>query len=191
MKMLAKVLSKVFDPVVVIPVILMGTVSMAYLNGYRWRFFLLIFLLDAVVPGIYVLIRLIKKQGKDWDIHKREERIPLFMLTIGSHGLGVLTAFLIGRHPLAEMLLGLWLLAVVYAGITFFWKISVHAGVNATLATMVTLFVDARLGWVWLVPLIVGWARVMDNQHDWAQVVVGMVLAPVILVTCYGLWGIL
>ena len=190
LKLIAKVISRLFDPVIIIPLILTGTVGMAYLNGYRWKFFLFIFFLDAVVPGLFVFWRYLKNKGKDWDIHKREERIPLFMLTVVSHGLGVIVAYLLGRHPLAEILLGLWLLAVVYTGITMFWKISVHAGVNSTLAVMITLFVDKDLFFIWIIPMIVAWARVEDKHHTWPQVLMGLLVAPMVLYGSYYLWGI-
>jgi membrane-associated phospholipid phosphatase len=176
--------------VVLIPIILMGTVSLAYLNGYRWRFFALIFFLDAVIPGLYVLWRFVKHKGKDWDIHNRKERLPLFGLVVVCHGMGVLVAYLLSRHPLAELLLGLWGLALIYALITVVYKISVHAGVNATLAAMVFLFVDHTLWWIWLLPPLVAWARVRDKQHGWAQVVIGTALAPVWLFGVYRLLGV-
>jgi hypothetical protein len=182
MKRIAWLISRVFDPVIIIPLILLATVSYAYLNGFRWRFITALFFIDAVLPGLFVFHRFYKKKGKDWDIHKREERLPLFLVTIVAHGLGVALAFILDRHPLAEILLGLWLMAIVYAVITYFWKISVHAGVNATLAVMVYVMTGWRYWWVWLIPLIVGWARVAEKHHTPVQVVLGMSIPPLFLI---------
>lgn len=190
-KLIAKIVARIFDPVVEIPLILTGVISMAYLNGFRWRFFFLMFVLDALLPGLYFAWRLHKTKGKDWDIRKREERLPLFLVTTFCHGVGVMVAYFIGRHPLAEILLGLWFLAVIYALITLVWKVSIHAGVNSVLATMIVLFVSPSYWWVFLLPVIVGVARIIDDHHNPAQVITGAVIPPVFLMWFYQITGVI
>lgn len=188
MRTLAKIIARVFDPVVLVPLILVGVASMAYLNGYRWRFLTLLFFLDAVVPGLVFLYLWGKKGFKDWDFRARGERLPLFGATVLMHGVGVMVAYLIDRHPLAEILLTLWLVAVVYTLVTFRFKISVHAGVNATLATLMYWLVGPEYWWVFALPLVVSWARVKDEDHKVIEVVVGTVVAPLIITGMF--WGL-
>lgn len=186
----ARIISRVFDPVFIVPAILVFTVSFAFLNGYRWRFLTLLFILDGAIPGIWVLIRFIKNRGKDWDIHHRKERIPLFIITVISHGIGVLVANLIDRHPLAEILFGLWLVAVVFWLITYRWKISVHTGVNSVMAVMLTLETGFTYWWIWLIVPLVGWARVVNKHHSVSQVAAGIIVPPMVLIPTYMILGV-
>ena len=190
MRLVARVIAKVFDPVIVIPLIILGIGLMAVVNGYNWEFLIVLMFLDAVVPGTYVIVRYIKK-GHDWDIRDRKERIPLYGLTVASHLLGVLAAYYMDIHPMAEILLGLWLLSLIFAVITYFWKISVHAGVNSVLAFFVIFFFGWEYWWIWLIPVMVGWARIEDNHHSVGQVVLGLLVPPLFLGAFYTWIGIM
>ena len=173
MRTLAKIISRIFDPVILIPLILVVVVWFAYVNGYRWQFVALIFVIDAVCPGVAFLVQQSKSGFKDWDIHDRKARIPLFIATLFFHGLGVVVAFGLGQILVAQILLGLWMLAIVYAIVTVYWKVSVHAGVNATIATLLLLFGGWQFWWVWLIVVLVAWSRVVDKDHTVQQVLVG------------------
>lgn len=189
MRSAAWIISRIFDPVVVVPVIIFGVVSLAFVNGFNWQVMVTLLLLDAVLPGSYVVVRYVRNKGKDWDIRSREERLPLFALTVAAHLLGVLYVYWLGLESLALVLFCLWLLAVVYAMVTMFWKISIHAGVNSTLATLVFLF-GFELWWVWLIPVVVGWARIVERHHTWQQVVVGSFVPPVLLSGLFRIFGL-
>lgn len=191
MRLFARIISRIFDPVIIIPLILAGTVSLAYLNGFRWRFFALIFFLDAVVPGLVFIYLLLRRGISEWDIRDRKQRLPLFAVTIFCHGVGVAVSFLLDRHPLAEILLILWLMSIVYFVITHHWKVSIHAGVNATLATMVYWFVSTTYWWVWLVPVAVSIARIIDHNHTPWQVTIGLVIPPVMLSGLFYLFNVI
>ena len=190
MKIWAKVVSRIFDPIIEVPVILMGVASMAYLNGYRWRFLTLLFFLDAVIPGMVFFYLWGKKNFKDFDFHDKKDRLPLFLTTVLAHGVGVMVAYLIDRHPLAEILLVLWLLAVIFTLVTLVWKISIHAGVNTTLAMLIVLLLDMKYWWVFLVPLLVSYARIVDKDHSIWQVVVGMLVPVAVISLLFQVFGV-
>lgn len=188
---LAAAISRVFDPVIIVPLTLIATISFAMANGFRWNFLALLFILDGVIPGLWVLHRFHRKKGKDWDIHRRQERIPLYIVTVISHGAGVMVAYLIDRHPLAEILLGLWFVAVAFWLITYRWKISVHAGVNAVMVMIITLITGTSYWWLWLILPLVGWARVVNKHHSLGQVVAGSIIPPAILTVVYRILGVI
>lgn len=172
------VISRVFDPVLEIPLLLSAAVWYVVSNGLRWRFLALLLLVDAVLPGLYFLVGLRSKRISDWDMTKREERYNLYFFTIFCHLFGVVLAYFLGKESLFEILLVFWSLAVVFGIVTVFWKISIHGGVNGALVAFFNHFYGWDRYW-WLVPILilVLWSRVVRNKHTWLQVLVGAGIA--------------
>jgi hypothetical protein len=180
MKKLAWIISRVFDPVIEIPIMLSGAVWWALTNGLRWRFLLFLLLTDALIPALYMLWGLKKGFISDWDITKKEERRGLYIVTALIHLVGVVYAFFLGKTELGYILLVFWSMAVVFAVITYFWKISVHAGVNgAALAFFNHFWGWENYWWLVVVLLLVLWSRVEIKKHTWMQVTLGAGLAIV------------
>jgi hypothetical protein len=192
-KKLAKIISRIFEPTFEIPIILIVATSTAYLNGYRWRFLALLLFLDAILPGLYFLYLLKTKKAKDWDLSRRKDRLPLFKFATACHLAGVLVAFLINREPLAQILLAFWFLALIFTAITNYWKISLHSGVNSTLAVFAILMYgpNTRAWLLLLLPIIVSWARIAYKKHDLLQVVAGALVPMIILPLFFWAFGII
>ena len=80
---------------------------------------------------------------------------------------------------------------VIFMCINFWWKISLHTA----LATGLALVTGILYGWiagVAIVPLVlVGWARVELKEHSIAQVVAGALLAAIIGVVGFRLFGVI
>jgi membrane-associated phospholipid phosphatase len=74
-----------------------------------------------------------------------------------------------------------WLVTTVYMLTTLKWKVSVHTGVLATLASLGLLLGGWAYSWLWLLVVIVAWARVIRRDHTWSQVMVGGLLPPVVV----------
>lgn len=177
---LAWAVSRVFDPVVEIPILLAGSVYYALSNGLRWRFLVMLLVVDAVLPALYMVYGLMKGKIRDWDITRREERMGLYFFTIFAHLFGVVAAYAVGKTDLFEILLVFWTMAVVFAVVTLFWKISVHAGTNAAVVAFFNHYYGwDRFWWLVLVLIVVLWSRVEIKKHTWAQVLVGATLALV------------
>ena len=177
---LAWVISRVFDPVVEIPILLAGSVYYALSNGLRWRFLAMLLVVDALLPALYMVYGLMKGKIKDWDITRREERMGLYFFTIFAHLFGVVAAYAVGKTDLFEILLVFWVMAVIFAVVTLFWKISVHAGTNAAVVAFFNHYYGwDRFWWLVIVLVVVLWSRVEIKKHTWAQVLVGAILALV------------
>lgn len=174
----AWVVARVFDPVIEIPLMLSAATWIALTNGLRWRFLVLLIIVDAVLPAAYMIWGLKTKRISDWDISKREERNGLHFFTVFCHLFGVVAALAIGKIFLFKILLVFWTLAVVFALVTMVWKISGHAAVNAALVAFFNHFYGWDKYW-WTVGLliIVLWSRVVIKKHTYAQVVAGALLA--------------
>lgn len=184
----AEVMSRVFDPVWEVPVAIVIAIGFAVAEGLRWRFLGLILFIDAVVPMIFFLMMLYHKQIKDWDIQKRSERIPFFVFALLCHLGGLWLAHEVGKGELVQVLSVFYVTWAIFVAITMKWKISIHAGVNAVLFTMINMFYGWQYFWLYGLLCLVAWARVYQKHHSWAQVVTGAVLGAGL--TYVGLSGI-
>lgn len=172
----AEVISRVLDPVWEIPLAILLAVAFAAAEGLRWRFLGLLLFIDAVVPMIFFVMMLVNKQIKDWDIQKREQRIPLYTFTLICHLAGLWLAYELGKTELALVLGVFYLTGIIFALITLKWKISLHAGVNAVLFTAINVFYGWQYMWLYGILALVMWARVYQKHHTWEQVIAGAVL---------------
>ncbi len=179
-KKVAYLISRVFDPVVEIPLLIGAAVYLSVMNGYRWRFLVLLLVVDAIVPAVFMLWGLKSKRISDWDMTKRQERGGIYFVTVVAHLFGVVLAFYLGKIALAKLLLVFWSLATIFALITAMWKISVHGGVNGALVAFFNYIYGWRnYWWLVIVLLMVLWSRVASKKHSFMQAVVGASLAVV------------
>lgn len=176
----AEVLSRVMDPVWEIPVAILIAIRFAVIEGFRWRFLGIVLFVDAVMPMIFFLTMLQHKQIKDWDIQNRRQRIPLYLFTLVCHLGGVWLAHELGKTELVEILLVYYLIAIGFFLTTLFWKISLHAGVNAVLITSINVFYNWKYWWLYGLLILVMWARVYQKHHSLVQVLVGAAIATII-----------
>lgn len=172
----AEIVSRILDPVWEIPLAILLAVAFAATEGLRWRFLGLLLFIDAVVPMIFFVMMLINKQIKDWDIQKREQRIPLYTFTLICHLAGLWLAYELGKVELALVLGVFYVVGIIFALITLRWKISLHAGVNAVLFTAINAFYGLDYLWLYGLLVLVMWARVYQKHHSWTQVTAGAVL---------------
>lgn len=172
----AEMVSRILDPVWEIPLAILLAVAFAATEGLRWRFLGLLLFIDAVVPMVFFVIMLLKKQIKDWDIESRTQRIPLYAFTLICHLAGLWLAHELDKDELVAVLTVFYLVGITFALITLKWKISLHAGVNAVLFTAINVFYGWHLWWLYGLLAVVMWARVYQKHHSWEQVTVGALL---------------
>ncbi len=183
---LAWFVSRVFDPVIIIPLLIVAATVFAIGSGWNYRYLLFLLIIDALLPALYMLFGLWRGTISDWDMTDRGERAGLYFFTVFAHLFGVVYAYLLGKTELAEILFVFWILAVIFAVVTLFWKVSVHAGVGgAAIAFFNHLYGWQNYWWLVLVLFLVFWARVRIRKHTWGQVLVGGSLA--IVMVEYGL----
>jgi len=188
---MAQVVSRVFDPILLVPGMFVVAVTWALNNGERWRFLTMLVFWDAMLPGV-VLYWWIRR-GKvlsGWDLKDRKERIPLFMFVIAAHLGGVVGAYMLDKHPLAEFLLVFWLLALVYGVVTVWWKISIHTGVMSALVMFLVLTQGKEYAWLFALVLLVVWARVVGRYHRLSQAVAGGMVPVVVMPVVFRILGI-
>ncbi|MFJ4026701.1 phosphatase PAP2 family protein [Paenarthrobacter sp. NPDC089989] len=185
----ARVLTEVFQPPVVVSVLLL--ISPAIEPGFpgtMW-FGLLAAFFVCVLPLAYVLVMVKLGRITDHHVSDRRQRTPLLLLALASVVAGLMVLqWLHGPVSIAVMIIaligGIGVLAVVSA----FWKMSGHASAISSAAVIaVFMFGPAWMPLLLLIPAV-GWSRVVLRAHTLAQVVVGSVFGGGVIA---GLWLLL
>ncbi len=187
---LAVAISRVSDPVFLIPLMLAAAVAWSLLNGLRWRFILILLLIDGLIPALYFVHLLRTREISDWDTTKRQQRIKLYGAALIIHAVGVIFAWTLGKIILAKILFSFWTLAFVYTLITLVWKISLHTGVFATAVTFAAVLFGPNWIWAWALLPVIAWSRLRLKKHTPAQVIIGALLGPAILLALFNLLDI-
>jgi len=178
----AWLITRTFDPVFEIPLAVGMSVWFLADPSMRLQTLLLIFLFYVLAPAIYFVVRIRKGKVSDWDITKKEERKAIYQFSIASHLLGILAVFLLGQIFLVKLLMVLWVVSVVFMVVNIYWKISVHAGVNAFLMVLLNNFYGWKIfGWLMVVLLLVLWSRVYLRKHSITQVMAGALVAFILV----------
>lgn len=179
---LAELISRIFDPIVIIPVLIGFAFVSAYPNNNHLGFLILVAVNNVLVPGL-ILLALVKtgKITSGWDVRLRSERVPLIGLIILFHLIPVILAWHLSLNPIAEYLTAFWILTLAIGVITSVWKVSIHAGVNSLMALLVIIELGWVYSWVYLFVALVIWARVVGKYHLLSQAIVGALL-PILIV---------
>ena len=172
MFLIAKVISLIFDPVIVtlVSLILIIRQSEPELNrSVGW--FLILFLIGILPPLIFLAYE--KKKGKvtDWFLYNRAERIPIYIASLISLSVALLIIWwLEGPRNLLVFSLTSLLNAVALAFATYLdHKPSVHVSAMTFFVLVLVLLVDWRF-WpsFFLIP-VVAWSRAKLKKHTWPQ----------------------
>jgi len=191
-KRIAKLASNILNPFLVsLVIILLLSFESASgtLDALKWS---LILVAIGILPVFLTIIYSVRKGRLDSifpNIRQQRTRFYLLSSVCAAAGYAVLHYFKAPLMLRAAFATGISTVAV-FMGINLWWKISLHTAFVAALATVLILL----YGWIAaisivLVPLI-AWARIELKQHSPAQVIVGALLAALIVVTAFHLFGL-
>lgn len=178
MRKIAWVISRIFDPMFEMPLILVMSIWYAVDDSMRNWILALVLFGDIVIPGGYTIYRLRVKKASDLDFTRREERKPVYVVTVACQLLTLLAVYILRQMVLVKILLVLLVIAFVFMMINNYWKISVHAAVNAVLIGMLNYYWGWKImGGMMVILIGVLWARVKIKKHTVTQVMLGAGLA--------------
>ena len=159
------------------------------LDGLKWS---LVLIALSILPVYAVIIYLVlSKRIEGLSISVRKQRTKVYLLAGACTSVGCIIIRYFEAPPmlLATSVAGLSAV-VVFMCINLRWKISVHtAFVAATVAILIILYGWMATVTVALVPLIAG-ARIRLEHHSLAQVATGALLAALIVVAVFYLFGL-
>lgn len=188
-KRLAQVISNILNPFVAsaaVIVLLSFKDASSTADALKWA---AISLVMSVLPVLIVVIWLVRRKKMDGFFNNtRGQRHAVYLLAcaLGAIGCGIMW-YLKAPELLAVAFTAGLAAIVVFTGINYFWKISLHTAFAAAAVTVVSLVYGAAAVWTIVFVPPVAWARLQLQQHSIAQVVTSSLLAAAIVAGI--LWG--
>ena len=158
-------------------------------DAVKWS---LISIAVSILPVLGAIIFLVRQQRLESHyINIREQRTQVYLLASVCLGVGcVIFPALSAPLMLRAIFIAGLSAVVIFMGINLLWKISLHtAFVTALVTVLIILYGSIAAVSAVLVPLI-SWARIELRQHSPAQVVTGALLATLIVVVVFHLFGL-
>ena len=189
---IANLTSNILNPFLVSLVLILllsfRSTSSAF-DAVKWS---LVSIAISIVPVFSVIIYLVRKQRLESPfINVRKQRTKIYLVAGVCAGIGSIIFPYIGA-PLtlrAAFVAGLSAV-VVFMCVNLLWKISLHtAFVTALVTVLIILYGSIAAITVVLVPLI-AWSRIELKHHSLAQVIAGALLAALIVVVVFYLFGL-
>jgi membrane-associated phospholipid phosphatase len=188
-KRLARLISNILNPFLVsgiVTVLLAVKATSSVADAVKWA---LISLALSVLPIFTVVIYLVRKKKLDgFFANPREQRYIVYILASIMGAIGCCLLWYLDAPELLAAAFTAGLIAIViFTGINYFWKISVHTAFMAASVAVIIMVYGAAAAWVFVfLPMIV-WSRIESKQHSLAQVIAGGLLAAAIVVGVF--WG--
>jgi len=144
------------------------------------------------LPVFLVIIYLVRNRRLESPfINVRKQRTKIYLLAGVCAGVGCIIFYYLGapKELIATFVAGLSAV-VVFMCVNLLWKISLHtAFVTASVTVLIILYGSIVAATVVLVPLI-AWSRIELKHHSLAQVITGALLAALIVVVVFYLFGL-
>lgn len=185
----AKLISTFSHPIVLFPASVPFFVVRTQFNEEKILvLFPVLFIL--AIPVVYFFYALRKKKISDWELTHREERYPIFALSLICGGASLLILWKVATSALFTLALIFYLAGILVTIINFYWKISVHtAGITAGAIAFNFLFQNPVYHYLYFVIPLVVWSRHEEKKHTAAQTIGGVVLGGVVALSVLGFGG--
>ena len=159
------------------------------LDAVKWS---LISIAASILPVFLFIIYLVRKQKLESPfINVRKQRTKIYLLAGVFAGVGcIIFPYLEAPPTLRATFVAGLSAVVVFMCVNLLWKISLHtAFVTASVTVLIILYGSMAAVTVVLVPLI-AWSRIELKHHSLAQVAAGALLAALIVVVVFYLFGL-
>jgi len=160
------------------------------IDAIRWS---LILIGLSILPIYLVVIYLVRSKKVDSisiTIRQQRHRIYALAVVLGGAG-GIIIFFLKAPVIILALFVSGFVGAVIFLGINLRWKISLHAALVAALVTvLVILYGFIAIIAVALIPLT-AWARLELKHHSPAQLITGMLMAPLVIMVVFYSFGLI
>jgi len=158
-------------------------------DAVKWS---LISIAVSILPVFGVIIYLVRSQKLESAfINVRKQRTKIYLLAGVCAGIGcIILPYLEASSTLIATFVAGLSAVVVFMCINFLWKISLHTAlITASVAILIILYGSIAAITVVLV-LLIAWARIELKHHSLAQVAAGALLAALIVVVVFYLFGL-
>jgi len=192
-KRAARLTSNIVNPFsvsLVMIVLLSFTSTSSTFDAFKW---ILISVVLSILPVLTVIVYLVHNHRLEGIFIKaRKQRNKIYLLASACAAVSCVVLYYLGapRVLVASFVTALSAI-VIFMCINLWWKISVHtAFVTASVTVLIILFGSLGAITAALLPPI-AWSRIELEHHSPAQVASGALLAALIVVVVFYLFGIL
>jgi membrane-associated phospholipid phosphatase len=152
--------------------------------GLLWG--LLAALFAAVLPTLFISYGVRHGRWSDRNVGARRPRLVVLAFITASVATGLILLVLLGAPRLLTGYLAFMLASLaLLAGITTVWKISIHCAVASGSVTILALLYGPPVLAGYVLVALLGWSRVVLEDHTVAQVVAGSVLGAAAAALAY------
>ncbi len=191
-KRIANLTSNILNPFLVsliIILLLSFESTSSTLDALKWS---LILIAVSILPVFSVIIYLVHSKKLDGVFTSvRGQRTKIYWLAGACASVSCVILVYFGAPPIlvATFVAGLSAV-VIFMGINLLWKISLHtAFITASVTVLVILYGWIAAATVVLIPLM-SWAKIELKHHSLAQVATGALLAALIVLVVFYLFGL-
>lgn len=150
------------------------------------------FVFAIIVPGFYILWQLETKNIQDIHMAQLSERKIPFLVAAISSVIGAIVLYYLHAARQVFVISVIYAInSVVLAVITQRWKISVHTGMFASIATISVVIFGVQFWWLYLFLIPLAWARVFRKRHTIWQTVAGATLVSFLTLSTFWVFGYL
>ena len=192
-KQIANLTSSILNPFLVslVVIILVSFESTSTItDAIKWS---LILIAVSILPVFSIIVYLVHNERLEGIfVNVRRQRHKIYLLASFCTVAGCITLFYLGapRVLVATFVAGLSAI-LVFMCINLFWKISLHtAFAAASVTVLIILYGSIGALTIMLVPPI-AWARIELEHHSPTQAVAGALLASLIVVVVFHLFGLI
>ncbi len=170
----AEFLSKVFHPLVVLPISALLFLNFSGLGLSSSVYWIFLWTLISLIP---TTITAYLTGEKGLNVSERELRWKPFIVGVSSLTLSLIPFWILSAPAVVLKLGATGVIAVTVFGLAnYFNKISVHTGSVACTAAVFTIVSSQAAAFLALSSVLVGWSRVELERHTLIQVVQGAIL---------------
>lgn len=184
-------ISAVFSPYVTAAIFIVLIVYKYAQNFNEFLPWMLAFFVFAIIlPGFYILWLL--EARKITDIHManaNERKNPLLLAAIFSVVGAIVLYFMHAARPVLVISIIYAANSVLIAIVTQWWKISVHTGMFASIATIAVVIFGTQFWWLYLILLPLAWSRIFRKRHTIWQTIMGAASTSVLTLIIFWIFG--
>lgn len=180
---LAKIISVILGPQIWLPLLFIIIIFNSGLNIHQITILLpCILFLQVIIPLGYLYFAPKFGFATSWDLPKRKERYPFFVIVIISELISLFLIHQFGTIILFNLNLILFLLLLLLFFITFFWKISLHTALNTIGSILINFLFNGNFIFLYLTIPIIFWARYKLHKHSIFQLLAGIIISAIFLI---------
>ncbi|MDD4859447.1 MAG: hypothetical protein PHR56_04505 [Dehalococcoidales bacterium] len=190
-KRLATLVSNIFSPFLmsIALMVLVGLRSARdTADAFKWA---LAALAMSILPIFVIIFYLVRSDRiESMFVNVRRERHRIYLLSGLFAAATCVALYLLGAPlPLVVSFLAALTTILVFGGINLWWKISVHTAFTASSITILILLYGYVAAVAAILVPVIGWSRIELEHHSLMQVTAGAVLAVLITVGVFALFG--